>query len=144
MPKLEAEETLNAMEKVDEVSIDSIVTTVYTEDGKDQIKIDYQDNKVTSISVGGRLNQKDQEYSDWFVNGISIGSTKEEVLAVYGTPTQEDILESPQKNEDTGDIYTITYCYDKEGDILEENTGEAEYTVIFFLKGESVVFYSVS
>ena len=119
---------------------DDTVTVTYFETETDQVQVQYGDSKAILISVGGRMNQKDQDSSDWFINGISLGSTRDEVLDAYGTPSEEGVLGSPDEN---GDITTvITYCYDEE-DAIVENSGDAKYTVNFILKNDSVINFAL-
>lgn len=123
-----------------EAEEEDTVSVTYFENEINQVKVQYENNKAILISIGGKINQKDQDNSDWFINGVSLGNTKDDVVAVYGTPTEEGVLGSPDEN---GDITTvITYCYDEE-DAIVENSGDAKYTVNFILKNDSVINFAL-
>lgn len=143
MDREEIEQTLGSVEKTTEFEAveDDTVSVTYFENTSNQLKVQYENNKAILISVGGRSNQKDQDSSAWFINGVSLGSTKEEVLEAFAASTLEDVLSS---SEETGNLTTvITYYYDEEGAITR-NADDANYTVAFVFKNDSVIVFSVS
>lgn len=152
MTREKVEEILSTAEsteiEVNETKNEIVVTYSDSGNQSEQIQIRYVDQNVFSISVGSRSNQQDQEFSNWNLNGISLGSTKEEVIAACGTPLREETLEPPELSVQNGmdyDTYAfIDYNYDADGVLLKKDSEEAAFSLAFILKEEKVIYYSIS
>lgn len=103
----------------------------YGETSDDHLMIYYDDNMIRWITVDDVVNTGST--SNWCLkDGITKGSSKEEVMRVYGKSTIE--------NED--DEYFAYYC-DINNNVLEEVNKDAKYAVAFKMKDGKLDIYEV-
>ena len=103
----------------------------YGETSDDHLMIYYDDNMIRWITVDDVENTGST--SNWCLkDGITKGSSKEEVMRVYGKSTIE--------NED--DEY-FAYYYDINNNVLEEVNKDAKYAVAFKMKDGKLDIYEV-
>lgn len=123
----EAEKILTANPENETVIDEQNIGVFYAETKADRVQIQYQDDVVNNIQIGWKA---EPEESNWSINGITLGNTREDVLGAFGEPTRV-----------TGEL--LEYYYDAEGTLLTENTENAASWVVFSVENGSVTTYSL-